>query len=379
MAKKTRVTIDTFAQMAFDVYGRTELKRAEIKAVAEKNNVQIPGTAFDNKVTRGVFDVSAGHNFKTKKVADPVVEEKSIPAQPTSIQAVRNAQDNFFIDVDPNYVPWGNFKDISTIIKSKKFFPVFVTGLSGNGKTTGIEQACAKLGRECIRVNFDRGTTDLDLIGGMSLVNGDTVFQYGPVVEAYMRGAVLILDEIDLASHNVMCLQAVLEGKPIFIKKLGKKIYPEKGFTVFATANTKGKGSHDGRFAGTNVLNEAFLDRFPITIEQNYPSLAIERKILAAYSKNFADEITDRDSEIIENLVRWAQTTRKSFFEGSIDELVSTRRLVATLESYFIFGDIKKAISYATNRFDEEIAESFVELYQQIDEGLVEFDEEENA
>ena len=261
---------------------------------------------------------------------------------------------------DSNYVPFGNSSSLKKIINSGQFYPVFITGLSGNGKTLGVEQTCAGLNRELIRVNITIETDEDDLIGGFRLVNGDTVWHNGPVVEALNRGAVLLLDEIDLASNKILCLQSVLEGKGIFLKKVGRYVKPAAGFTVIATANTKGKGSDDGRFVGTNVLNEAFLERFPVTFEQDYPSASIETKILS----NVGCELT-----FAENLVKWAGVIRKTFFDGGVDEVITTRRLVHIVQAYKIFGDRLTAITNCVNRFDEDTKQSFLDLYTKVDAG----------
>ena len=244
------------------------------------------------------------------------------------------------------------------IIQSGIFYPAFITGLSGNGKTFSVEQACAKANRELIRVNISIETDEDDLIGGFRLVDGNTVWHNGPVVEALERGAVLLLDEIDLASNKILCLQSILEGKGVFLKKIGKYVKPAKGFTVVATANTKGKGSEDGRFVGTNVLNEAFLERFPVTFEQNYPHPATEFKILEALCT---------DKEFCKRLTDWADIIRKTFFDGGIDEVISTRRLVHIVRAYEIFGNRAKAITTCISRFDEETKEAFQQLYDKVD------------
>ena len=266
-------------------------------------------------------------------------------------------------DKDPNYVPFGNFTDLKKIIKSKVFYPTFITGLSGNGKTFGVEQACAQLGRDLIRVNITVETDEDDLIGGFRLVDGNTVWHNGPVLEALQRGAVLLLDELDLASNKILCLQSILEGNGVFIKKIGKQVYPEKGFTVVATANTKGKGSDDGRFVGTNVLNEAFLERFRLRFEHEYPSIMIEQKLL----HNYCSELNCCDDEYIENLGTWAEIIRKTFKEGGVDEVISTRRLVHIIRAFAIFKDRLKAIKLCLNRFDDETKAAFLELYSKID------------
>jgi MoxR-like ATPase len=267
---------------------------------------------------------------------------------------------SYIPEKDGSYVPFGNFSNVRKVIASDKFYPVFITGLSGNGKTLSVEQACASTNRELIRVNITIETDEDDLIGGFRLVNGDTVWHNGPVVEALERGAVLLLDEIDLASNKILCLQSVLEGKGVFLKKIGKYINPKAGFNVIATANTKGKGSDDGRFVGTNILNEAFLERFPITFEQEYPTASIETKILlnAGCDQEFAD-----------NLIKWAGVIRKTFFDGGVDEVVTTRRLVHIVKAQKIFGDRLTAIKSCVNRFDEDTKQSFLDLYTKVDAG----------
>ena len=264
---------------------------------------------------------------------------------------------------DDTFVKFGPFNDLKKIIQSKLFYPTFVTGLSGNGKTFGVEQACAQLGRELIRVNITIETDEDDLIGGFRLVNGETVWHNGPVIEALERGAILLLDEIDLASNKILCLQSILEGNGIFLKKIGRYIKPARGFNVFATANTKGKGSDDGRFIGTNVLNEAFLERFPVTFEQDYPSPSIESKILGGV----AARLGVTDTEFCKRLVDWGDIIRKTFYDGGVEEIISTRRLVHIVRAYSIFNDKAKAISVCVNRFDDETKQAFLELYDKVD------------
>ena len=259
---------------------------------------------------------------------------------------------------DDTFVQFGNFTDIKKIIKSGLFYPTFITGLSGNGKTLGVEQVCATLKRELIRVNITIETDEDDLIGGFRLINGETVWHNGPVIEALQRGAVLLLDEVDLASNKILCLQSILEGKGVFLKKIGKFVQPKDGFTVIATANTKGKGSEDGRFIGTNVLNEAFLERFCVTFEQDYPTPVVEIKILS--------HLCD-DKKFCKHLADWADIIRKTFNEGGIDEIISTRRLVHIVKAYSIFEDKTKAIGVCLNRFDDETKQSFIELYDKVD------------
>ena len=271
-----------------------------------------------------------------------------------------NSAANYIPEKDDSYVPFGNFNSVRKVISSRKFYPTFITGLSGNGKTMSVEQACAAAKRELIRVNITIETDEDDLIGGFRLVNGDTVWHNGPVVEALERGAVLLLDEIDLASNKILCLQSVLEGKGVFLKKIGKYVRPSSGFNVIATANTKGKGSEDGRFVGTNILNEAFLERFPVTFEQEYPTSTIETKILlnAGCEKEFTD-----------NLIKWAGISRKTFFDGGVDEVITTRRLVHIVQAYDIFGNRLDAITKCVNRFDDDTKQSFLDLYTKVDAG----------
>ena len=282
--------------------------------------------------------------------------------------AIPSLEQNLIPQKDDTFVPFGNFSDIKKILKSNLFYPTFITGLSGNGKTFCVEQACAQLKKELIRVNITIETDEDDLIGGFRLINGETVWHNGPVIEALERGAVLLLDEVDLASNKILCLQSILEGKGLFLKKIGKYIQPAPGFTIIATANTKGKGSDDGRFIGTNVLNEAFLERFCVTFEQSYPSPATEQKILSSICG---------DKEFCKHLVDWADIIRKTFYDGGIEEIISTRRLVHIVNAYAIFDDKAKAIQVCINRFDEETKASFLELYDKVDADFqIELDED---
>ena len=265
-----------------------------------------------------------------------------------------------------NYVPFGHFKDVKNIIKSKIFFPVFVTGLSGNGKTLMIEQVCAQLKRELYRVNITIETDEDDLMGGHSLENGNIIFREGPVVKAMRKGAVLLLDEVDLGSNKLMCLQSVLEGKGYLIKKTGEWVTPAPGFTIVATANTKGQGSDDGKFIGTQIMNEAMLERFAITMQQEYPPVKTEKSILAKEM-----ELTGSvDSDFVEKLVDWADIIRKSYYEGAIDDVVTTRRLVHIVNAFRMFGDKIKSITMCISRFDEETRMSILDLYTKIDAGV---------
>jgi MoxR-like ATPase len=268
---------------------------------------------------------------------------------------------------DPTYVPFGAFRDIASIINSKIFYPVFITGLSGNGKTVMVEQACAKLGRECIKVSITEETDEDDLLGGNTLVDGNVIYREGPVLTAMRRGAVLILDEVDLNATKILCLQSIMEGKPFFNKKTGETVYPIAGFNIFATANTKGRGSETGRFVGTKMMNEAFLERFPITVEQEYPGSAVEKKILEKNFTVLGVELNDTTQKFVDALARWAEVIRKSFEEQAVDDVISTRRLVAVAKAYAIFGDRMKALDLCLSRFDKDTKESFIQLYTKLD------------
>ena len=309
------------------------------------------GTTY-NTISKKLEDYKVGRGKWNLTIQEKLEKTYQSPA------ALPTIEQNLIPDKDDTFVQFGNFKDIRKIIKSHLFYPVFITGLSGNGKTFSIEQACAQLGRELIRVNITIETDEDDLIGGFRLVDGATVWHNGPVIEALERGTILLLDEIDLASNKILCLQSVLEGKGVFLKKTGKFVKPADGFNVFATANTKGKGSDDGRFIGTNVLNEAFLERFPVTFEQEYPTPQTEQKILS--------KLCD-DESFVTYLVDWADIIRKTFFDGGVDEVISTRRLVHIVQAYNIFGNKMKAIDVCTARFDDETKMSFMELYDKVD------------
>ena len=308
---------------------------------------------------------------KTKKVSksvltpapvvEPVVEEAVVSLMATNIEMQNLVPSEF-----EGFVPWGHFATIKKIVQSGMFYPVFVTGLSGNGKTLMVEQIHAKLKKELIRVNITIETDEDDLLGGFRLINGETKFVPGPVIDAMERGCTLLLDECDLGSNKLLALQPVLEGKGIYLKKVNKWVTPKKGFNVMATANTKGKGSEDGRFIGTNILNEAFLERFAITIEQPYATATTEKKIVLGSMKKY-DKV---DEEFADNLVTWADVIRKTFFEGGVDELISTRRLDHIVKAYAIFDDKMKSIELCVARFDEDTKESFMDLYTKIDAGV---------
>ena len=276
---------------------------------------------------------------------------------------------NLIPQVDTNFVSFGNFKDVKQIIKSGVFVPIFITGLSGNGKTHSVEQACAQLKRELVRVNITIETDEDDLIGGFRLVNGDTVWHDGPVVEALKRGAILLLDEVDLASNKIMCLQSLLEGKGVYLKKTNEYVKPATGFNVVATANTKGKGDDSGMFIGANILNEAFLERFAFTFEQDYPTPTVERKILARYFCDLLGDkvLLDDSCEIMtDQLCTWAEIIRKTYDDGGVDSVITTRRLINIVKAYVIWGDIAKAIEVCTNRFDVDTKNVFKQLFTKL-------------
>tara|TARA_B100000902_G_C27242237_1_gene880650 strand:- start:216 stop:1343 length:1128 start_codon:yes stop_codon:yes gene_type:complete len=348
-----------------NAYGN-ELTAGDIKAFCAMNDI---GYATVCKKIKQ-FKVSKGRwNLEvTPKAVEKIENSFAAPA------VVPDSERNLVPEGDNTFVKFGAFPDIKKIIQSKQFYPTFITGLSGNGKTFGVEQACSQLNRELIRVNITIETDEDDLIGGFRLVNGATVWHNGPVIEALERGAILLLDEIDLASNKILCLQSILEGSGLFLKKIGKFITPKAGFNIIATANTKGKGSDDGRFIGTNVLNEAFLERFPVTFEQEYPTPVNEVKIL----NNVASSLGIKENEFTQRLVDWADIIRKTFYDGGVEEIISTRRLVHIIRAYAIFGKKDKAIQVCVNRFDEETKQSFLELYDKVDAD-VDFNSEEGG
>ena len=333
-----------------DTYGES-VTSGDIKgwcSMHDMNYQTVTNKLSDYKVGRGKWNLTIQEKLEQTYQAPPAmpaIEQNLIPTK------------------DDTFVKFGNFGDLKKIIQSRVFYPTFITGLSGNGKTFSVEQACAQLGRELIRVNITIETDEDDLIGGFRLVDGATVWHNGPVIEALERGAILLLDEIDLASNKILCLQSILEGNGVFLKKIGKFVRPSAGFNVIATANTKGKGSDDGRFIGTNVLNEAFLERFPVTFEQEYPTVSNEVKILERISQSLNVD----DTDFCKRLVDWADIIRKTFYDGGIEEIISTRRLVHIIRAYSIFGNKAKAIEVCVNRFDDETKTAFMELYDKVD------------
>jgi len=341
---------------------RNKFSPKELNGIAEELNIdkkhvksllaQIP------RVERGIYDFSIVIKFEKK-------DDEMSKAMPKTDIIENDYQDIYVPKQDDFYIRWGHTKDIETIIKSNIFYPVFITGLSGNGKTTMVEQACAKLKKNYMRVQISPETDEDDLIGGFRLVNGETVFSDGPVIRAMKAGALLLLDEIDRCSNRIMCLQSVLEGKPVLIKKTGELVYPSKGFNVIATANTKGKGSEDGRFITASILDEAFLERFNITMEQPYPSATIEKKIVLKHMQKY--DCVDED--YADKLTTWSVAIRKTFLDGGVDEIISTRRLCHIIQTFSIFKDRLKSINLCVSRFDEDTKTAFIDLYTKIDAG----------
>ena len=310
----------------------------------------------ENRVSTGTYDLSA--------MIIPMRETFSKEEAKLSMQSIVN-DEKTIAQIDPTFVPWGSFSDIGKIIKSQMFYPVYISGLSGNGKTFMVEQAAAKAKREFIRVQINPETDEDDLLGGFRLINGETVFSKGPVLKAMENGAILLLDEIDRATNKIMCLQGILEGKPVLVKKTGETISPAPGFNVIATANTKGKGSEDGRFVAASIIDDAFLERFTVAIDQQFPSAKTEKKIVLKHMEKFGSS----DDTFAEKLVTWADIIRKTFYDDGVDEVISTRRLCHIVQTYSIFNDKLKAIELCIARFDDDTKAAFLDLYTKVDDG----------
>ena len=374
MPFEIKMTADQIIDGLKTDYG-TKITTNDIKVFCTKNDIgyqTVTKKLLKHKVKKGEWNLEV-----TTKAVEKIERSFKAPAAPVNVPAVVQ---NLIPEKDSTFVKFGNFNDVKKIIQSKLFYPTFITGLSGNGKTFSVEQACAQLGRELIRVNITVETDEDDLIGGFRLIDGSTVWHNGPVIEALQRGAILLLDEVDLASNKILCLQSILEGKGVFLKKIGKFVKPAAGFNVLATANTKGKGSDDGRFIGTNVLNEAFLERFCVTFEQQYPSPQTEYKILVAKAIEVGLSKGDHDlnqhSDFCQRLVDWADIIRKTFYDGGIDEVISTRRLTHIIRAFSIFNNKEKAVNICLNRFDDETKQSFLELYDKVDPDFVPSEED---
>ena len=355
---RTKMTDNQILTDLQNTFGK-EFIAADVRGYCASKNISY------QTVTKRLEKFKVGRGKWNLEITQQKVEEIERTFQSPAV--LPSTPQNLIPDKDDTFVKFGNFNDIKKIIQSRIFYPAFITGLSGNGKTLSVEQSCSQLKRELIRVNITVETDEDDLIGGFRLVNGETAWHNGPVIEALERGAILLLDEIDLASNKILCLQSVLEGKGVFLKKIGRFVKPTAGFNVIATANTKGKGSEDGRFIGTNVLNEAFLERFPVTFEQSYPVPSVEQKIL----EGVALDLGVKDGDFCKRLVDWADVIRKTFYDGGIEEIISTRRLVHIVRAYAIFGDKAKAIQVCVNRFDDETKQAFLELYDKIDVDFV--------
>ena len=379
MAKKIDRT-EFLDKIRFEFGAIRSITRPQVLQICDKYGLDKPNWILNDvsrKLGRGIYSLPE-HGAElpqkvVKKVASapkaPSLKVSPVPATAVAMVApsvvATNAELSLVPEKASGYVPFGHFADVRSIIKSKKFYPTYITGLSGNGKTMMVEQICAAEKREMVRVNITIETDEDDLIGGFRLVNGETVWQDGPVITAMSRGALLLLDEVDLGSNKLMCLQPVLEGKAVYLKKTNRVVHPTAGFNIVATANTKGKGSDDGRFIGTNIMNEAFLERFSITMEQEYPAAKIESKIL----NNVLGASGISNTEFVDKLVTWADVIRKSFYEGALSEIISTRRLVHICEAYAIFNQNKvKAIELCLNRFDIDTKNAFLELYRKVDE-----------
>ena len=360
-----------YVDHAKKMFGKSTLTVAELKKANSKFGCKYAPQWLiknkDYKVGKSLFKLPVEGDVVKNETPNKEAEKILTPVETKKEAAyiVSSLTGNIVPKKDPIFVSFGNYPDIKSIVKSNRFYPVFITGLSGNGKTMGVTQACAEAKRELIRVNITIETDEDDLLGGYRLKDGQTVWQNGPVIEAMERGAILLLDEVDLASNKIMCLQPILEGSGVFVKKINKFVKPAQGFNVIATANTKGQGSEDGKFIGTNVLNEAFLERFPVTFEQTYPSVAIEKKIL----NNTLKASGKSDVKFVDKLTTWADVIRKTYFDGGVDEIISTRRLVHITQAYAIFDNKMKAIKMCTNRFDDDTKNSFVELYTKVDSG----------
>jgi len=397
----------TFVKCAYSHYDKDELTKAELQVITDTYDVKKPGwiqrpefrtsaglykLPIDGKLPEalkakegveginGDFPLETYNNIVpmkkgqmpvTTKIVPQVVEESQ---QQAEIVEIPKEDVNLVPDKSEKYVPFGNSKDILSIIKSEIFYPVFITGLSGNGKTLMVDQACARSNRELVRANITIETDEDDLLGGFRLINGNTVWHNGPVVDAMERGAILLLDEIDLASNKIMCLQPVLEGSGVYLKKVNRWVKPKPGFNVIATANTKGKGSEHGQFIGTNILNEAFLERFAITLEQSYPTAVTEKKILRLELKEL-----EYDDKFLDRLVNWADIVRKTYDDGGLDEVISTRRLVHIVNAFKIFGKEDKAINVCISRFDDDTKAALSDLYSKLEEKPVEEEQTEEV
>lgn len=317
----------------------------------------------DNRVKIGTYDLSALIEPIRAEVLNSSVVNPTMPATAAQMQSIVSEERNF-ASVDPTFIAFGAYHDIVKIVKSNMFYPTYISGLSGNGKTFMVEQACAKVKKEFIRVQINPETDEDDLLGGFRLINGETVFAKGPVLKAMENGAILLLDEIDRATNKIMCLQGILEGKPVLVKKTGEIVKPAEGFNVIATANTKGKGSEDGRFTAASIIDEAFLERFTISVDQQFPGMGTEKKIVLKHMEKFGAT----DDDFADKLVIWADIIRKTFYDDGVDEVISTRRLCHIVQTFSIFNKRDKAIDLCISRFDDDTKSAFLDLYTKVDE-----------
>lgn len=357
-------------ELATQYPDQTQFRKSTIVDVADTYGYTgkdwSPLMTKDNRVKIGTYDLASMLEPIRELVQTSTSIVNTIPKHAAQMQSIVNDEKNF-AQVDDTFIAWGAFHDIVKIIKSNMFYPTYISGLSGNGKTFMVEQACAKVGKEFIRVQINPETDEDDLLGGFRLIDGETVFAKGPVLKAMENGAILLLDEIDRATNKIMCLQGILEGKPVLVKKTGEIVKPAEGFNVFATANTKGKGSEDGRFTAASIIDEAFLERFTISIDQLFPSLSIEKKIVLKHMEKFGSV----DDDFADKLVTWADIIRKTFYDDGVDEVISTRRLCHIVQTFSIFDNRSKAIDLCISRFDEDTKAAFLDLYTKVDDGAL--------
>ena len=363
MPRLQLTTDEIVAHITAHYEGRTDVTTADVRSFCDYASLSF---ATVNRRLEAYKSGRGRFNLDAASAAQQLEQTFNLPttdAVPSAVKTESTEYQSLVPAIDDLFVSFGCYKDVKTILQSKVFYPVFITGLSGNGKTHAVEQACAQAKRDLIRVNVTIETDSDDLLGGFRLVDGDTVWHNGPVVEAMERGAVLLLDEVDLSSNKIMCLQSVLEGKGVYLKKINRWVTPAAGFTVVATANTRGKGDDSGQFIGANILNEAFLERFAVTLAQDYPTPSTEIKIL---TRNFAAVGAHVDDDTIKRLVDWADIIRKTYADGGVDSVITTRRLINIAKAVAIWGNVERAIELCTNRFDDDTRATFTELYSKM-------------
>jgi len=374
----TQIILKELAQKYPDT---TQFRKSTIvdigKAFGYTGKDWYPLMTEENRVKIGTYDLAGLIEPIRSELQTSTSVVNTIPKHAAQMQSIVNEERNF-ATLDDTFIAWGAYHDIVKIIKSNMFYPTYISGLSGNGKTFMVEQACAKVGKEFIRVQINPETDEDDLLGGFRLIDGETVFAKGPVLKAMENGAILLLDEIDRATNKIMCLQGILEGKPVLVKKTGEIVKPAEGFNVIATANTKGKGSEDGRFTAASIIDEAFLERFTISVDQKFPSLNIEKKIVLKHMEKFGSV----DEDFADKLVTWADIIRKTYYDDGVDEVISTRRLCHIAQTFSIFDKRDKAIDLCISRFDDDTKAAFLDLYSKVDDGVLTSEtteEEENV